>query len=83
MNGLSEIATILQDMRPEIQRMADAVTATTLRDVTRYIATADLRSCKQIVDALIVRQVEELGCAPGLEDAACDLADAINGGIEE
>lgn len=83
MNGLAEIIDNLQAMRPDMKRMADAVTTTHLRDVTRYISTADLRSCKQIVDALIERVSDELGCAVELEDAACVLADAIEKGIEE
>ena len=82
MNGLAEVATILQDTRQEMKRMADGP-AISLRDVTRYIETADLRSCKQIVDALIIRVSDELGCAVELEDAACVLAEAIDGGIKE
>lgn len=77
MNGLAEIGKLLQDMRPDMKRMADAVTTTQLRDVTRYISTADLRSCKQIVDALIERVSDLLGSARELEDAACAIQDEI------
>lgn len=77
MNGLSEIATLLQDMRPDMKRMADAVTVTTLRDVTRYITTADLRSCKQIVDALIERVFDLSGNTDDLQDASVSLQEDI------
>ena len=80
---LDQIIANLRAIRPEMKLMADAVTTTQLRDVTRYIETADLRSCKQIIDALIIRVSDELGCAVELEDAACVLDDAISKGIEE
>lgn len=78
MNGLSEIATLLQDMRPDMKHMADAVTTTSLRDATQYISTADLRSVKQIVDALIERVSDLTGSARELEDASCALQDEID-----
>jgi butyrate kinase len=70
---LDHIIERLKEMRPDMEKLAKSVTSD-MDNVISFIQTADLRQCKAIVDALIVRVSDEIGCAIELEDASCILS---------
>lgn len=51
-----------------------------LTDTTHMvdIKNATLQECKDVIDSLVERVSELIGCAPELEDASCELQLAID-----
>jgi hypothetical protein len=74
---LETIATQLRAIRPEMQRLGEAIKPVSLTDVMDYINHADVKQCHHIILLLVERVSDLVGCASELEDAACSLADEI------
>ena len=74
---LEVIAANLKAMRPEMQRLGDAIKPASLTDVMDYISQADVKQCHHVILLLVERVSDLVGCATELEDAACSLADEI------
>lgn len=74
---LEQIASHLRAMQPEMKRLGDAISPVLMVDVVAYIHQANLVQCKTIVDALVDRVSDLVGCATELEDASCQLANEL------
>ena len=69
----------LQLMQLDMQQMARCATKTA---IINHINCASLDQCKTIVDALVDRVIDLVGCATELEDAACMIQKELDADTE-
>lgn len=79
--GLNQVIDHLRAMQTDMARMAQIGDAMAESRVLEYIEGADLKQCKDIVDALANRVADLSGDASSLEDAAFQLEAEIEAQI--